>query len=764
MTDTTEKVILSVQLDQGDAVTKVAQLTTEINKLKEANKQLDQTTEEGAKQIAENNALIKDATRDRTALQKQIQNSIIVQGNEIKTIEQARAANQLLREERNKVDLTTKQGQQRLVELNKEIDRNDKLIRENVDSYTQQKINIGNYASALEGIGGPFGRFIGFLRRGKESLQGVKDGIDTSKTSFAGFNNLLKASAIGLIITLLAGLIASLSKFEPLMDKVSAVVAGANAVLDVFIQRLINIGQGLIEIFSGNFTEGIDQVRNSFVGMGDAMADAAKDAYDLREALDALEDKQRAQIILNAEANKEVTKLLLQAKNRTLSEKERLAFLDQASRIERRNFEQNKRLAEEEYNIALRNAKLKTQLNLQEIEELLTNTERREELEKRIGTLTGKELDTLADLKAKIINLEQDSVNLQEKIVNRRDALMDAAVEKEIKRQEAAQKAQEKTDQAAQKALEQRLKRQEILFQQTEDYRSQKFKEANDELKFASQEQELFLLEQLTKRNMTQEQFDAALLTIQLGTLEKEKEILIQKGEVLSDIDLQIARKKKEISDKSTNDLSKSTKAQQDLQVQSANALNQIINEAANAAGEAGELQKAAALTQLSVNLGTALTNLTATTSAPTPDNVVTGGISGFVKYATFLAQILSTFSQARSLIGGAAAGGGNFMTKGPTLLLVGDNPGGVERVSVEPVSGRGKTTVSPGGNLVAMAGGGTLIADGGFGARNMAGSMEVIDYDRLAQSVAKIKIISKFTDLKKVQANDALKVQYSEL
>lgn len=57
------------------------------------------------------------------------------------------------------------------------------------------------------------------------------------------------------------------------------------------------------------------------------------------------------------------------------------------------------------------------------------------------------------------------------------------------------------------------------------------------------------------------------------------------------------------------------------------------------------------------------------------------------------------------------AAGGGEFYTKGPTMLVVGDNPGGVERVSVTPISGKGQTTVN--GNLVKMAGGGTFTAMG---------------------------------------------------
>ena len=41
---------------------------------------------------------------------------------------------------------------------------------------------------------------------------------------------------------------------------------------------------------------------------------------------------------------------------------------------------------------------------------------------------------------------------------------------------------------------------------------------------------------------------------------------------------------------------------------------------------------------------------------------------------------------------GPSFAGGGEFLTKGPMTMLVGDNPGGVERVTVEPISGKGVT------------------------------------------------------------------------
>lgn len=71
-------------------------------------------------------------------------------------------------------------------------------------------------------------------------------------------------------------------------------------------------------------------------------------------------------------------------------------------------------------------------------------------------------------------------------------------------------------------------------------------------------------------------------------------------------------------------------------------------------------------------------------------------------------ASIALGLKNVAEINGVALAGGGKFTTKGPTLLLVGDNPGGRERVEVTPLSGKG-TTRSFGRNGLAMAGGGSI-------------------------------------------------------
>jgi hypothetical protein len=72
-----------------------------------------------------------------------------------------------------------------------------------------------------------------------------------------------------------------------------------------------------------------------------------------------------------------------------------------------------------------------------------------------------------------------------------------------------------------------------------------------------------------------------------------------------------------------------------------------------------------------------------------------------------------------------AAAGGGTFLTHGPTTLTVGDNPGGAELVHVVPLSGRGTTRVGAG--MARMAGGGTLMATSSGSASSSGGSGDVL-------------------------------------
>jgi hypothetical protein len=114
------------------------------------------------------------------------------------------------------------------------------------------------------------------------------------------------------------------------------------------------------------------------------------------------------------------------------------------------------------------------------------------------------------------------------------------------------------------------------------------------------------------------------------------------------------------------------------------------------------------------------------------------------IQIATTIATGLGAVRQIN-----AAAGGGNFLTKGPTMLLVGDNPGGVERVTVEPISGKGKTVIHPNSNMIAMAGGGTLTAMGGQFETMQASSISAQSrvFNTMIRAFEKQKIVLPYED-----------------
>jgi uncharacterized protein YoxC len=139
---------------------------------------------------------------------------------------------------------------------------------------------------------------------------------------------------------------------------------------------------------------------------------------------------------------------------------------------------------------------------------------------------------------------------------------------------------------------------------------------------------------------------------------------------------------------------------------ESAVVSSMLINDAlAGLFKEGSDAQKFFAFSSILVSTADAIAKATAAASGvPFPGNIAA--------IATSVATVLGNIANAKDIFS-QAAGGGDFITRGPSLLMVGDNPGGVERVTVEPISGKGQTKVY-GPNLVAMAGGGSITTNPG--------------------------------------------------
>ena len=98
--------------------------------------------------LKEQNNSIKVSAQEEKAI-RDVTNALTKQ---VTSIASATAANNTLRKAAKNLDLTTEEGRKTLEKYNKVIDANDKFIAANSDALTKQKINIGNYKSALEGV------------------------------------------------------------------------------------------------------------------------------------------------------------------------------------------------------------------------------------------------------------------------------------------------------------------------------------------------------------------------------------------------------------------------------------------------------------------------------------------------------------------------------------------------------------------------------------------------------------------------------------
>lgn len=68
----------------------------------------------------------------------------------ITSIENLTKANKALREERKKLNLETEEGRKRAADINKQLDANTEIIKENSSALEKQRLNIGNYTGALD--------------------------------------------------------------------------------------------------------------------------------------------------------------------------------------------------------------------------------------------------------------------------------------------------------------------------------------------------------------------------------------------------------------------------------------------------------------------------------------------------------------------------------------------------------------------------------------------------------------------------------------
>lgn len=270
------------------------------------------------------------------------------------------------------------------------------------------------------------------------------------------FKVALASTGIGAIIILVAALISYLSKFDPIVDKVEQGLAAVGAVVNRVSGLIVGFVTNLKSF--GDFASKIKSFMadpiGSFKQLGKEMEEAARQAIALKKAQQDLEDQQKIQEVANARAIQQVQQLTLQARNRSLSEKQRQDLLKQASKIDEDNFKQRTKLVEEEKRQAIEQIKISGDLTDAQVKNLEQKGIAYAFDLKETKRITDEEIDALKDAEIKKTEILNEVTNREEKRQNLSDQIAEKAAAEEEKRQARMKEAREKAAEADKERLE----------------------------------------------------------------------------------------------------------------------------------------------------------------------------------------------------------------------------------------------------------------------------------------------------------------------
>lgn len=494
-----EEVLISVKIDRQGNQNELQRLTGQIIAQKNEVKQLEAAVKTLSKAEGDNTELIKKTTANLELKKQQLNQNVASQkalvnvvNAEVKSLNALRAQNAQLIRQRNQLNIETAEGRSQIQAINAQIDANNAKIAENSSKLEQQKINIGNYASALSGISPGIAGFITGLQ-----------GMVTAAKAFLATPLGLALAAIGLVL----GPVISFFKDTAVgADLAAREVEGFDFVLTRFKDKFNQLGSELVK--GEGATNKFIEVQAKFIkllaapliiplqGAINKYKELAAAGQEYADTLDDLEDKQKSFSIVEAETENQIKRLALQSKNRTTSEKERVALIDRALALESQLQLKRKGFAEDELSalLKLNKARLDSVGIIQQAGETQTEFAKRAADAIRETTLSGGDelADSFINAVKKLAEVEAQSIALEEKLQNQRDAILDKAEEEAAKRREREEKEKEKAREKQRQAEEEEYEYQKGLIDKArEDEKKRKEEELEEEAAYYKAQEQL---------------------------------------------------------------------------------------------------------------------------------------------------------------------------------------------------------------------------------------------------------------------------------
>lgn len=162
-------------------------------------------------------------------------------------------------------------------------------------------------------------------------VKGAKSGVIAMTT----LKGAIAATGIGLLIVAVGSLVAYFQSTQEGADKINQAFAVIGTTIDVLVDRLSTFGGGLVEIFNGNFNEGLDILAGSFKGVTEEIEKEGKASLQLEKDFQVLEKRKIDFIVTEKKLRAEIEASKLASEDFTKSVGERLDANTRATQLER---------------------------------------------------------------------------------------------------------------------------------------------------------------------------------------------------------------------------------------------------------------------------------------------------------------------------------------------------------------------------------------------------------------------------------------------
>lgn len=766
-----DKIILELTISDKEATKRIAQNNKDVKALQEENKKLAKSYEENAEAIAENNEKIKSLNRESSVYSMMVQKQTQYNKANTGSLTEMRAKLSLLNREYAELSQEQRENVQVGGKMRAEIKGLSDELKRLESALGDDTRKVGSYKQAIMEAIAESGKFGGSITGIGAALKANPLGllITAVTTLFslfsqnAGFADGFKDTFgfIGRLVTVITNRI---TKFGDSINEVGDTITEA---LNNPKQIIIDLGNliktnlenrfksfgvilegfrkgSLKGVFNGfvQLGTGVDNVTGRLTNGAKAVRVYSKDLYDQAKALndiDVARRKLERAEILNISTSKALMAQQEQLKNIRDNEfnsiEQRISANQKAAKLEQDRINNELKFAQQSLGLAEKEIALLGEKNVGN-----DKLREREEARLRVADLQEESLERQNEYITNTFQLEKEREEFYQARTLKRLEDEKAAIELRLLEVEKGGEAE------LAELVRLRQKERDIELSNAELTQTQRaLIIAKAERDIYALRRDYFLkgldLEPIDTGEADKRRREAEKARLEEVKAEEKKfndQLLAENTWIGKSIEQRADKYAKDQDQRAVDKEQAQKAADEEIRIQEAkydaimsitDGLSALSGLLAKNSAQAADFEKGIALFQIGIDTAKAISAVTAKNASTslTP-------VDFAIRVAASIGIVLTNIAKAAQLLKGKApdapqferasnraAGGGDFLTTGPTMLLVGDNPGGIERVTVKPISGKGITSISPDSGLIRMAGGGTLTADGGMVTRAAA-------------------------------------------